>query len=291
MSAFDRLVEAFRERLDSIIAQAPDYFFALVVLAIFVVAGRLIGRGVDGLLSRGRLSSTHRAFFRGLVVWIVALVGFAFALSIVGLGGIAAGLVTSGGITAIVIGFAFRGIGENLLAGFFLAFSRPFEVGDYIESEGLAGTVRGIELRSTHIRTPDGRDIYIPSAQIFGSPVINYTKDGYRRPKFTLGVDYRDDLPGARRLLESTLGGVDGVLENPAPQVAAADTLDNHVAIEVAFWIDTRDTQLVGVKGRAIEACVAALGGAGYTFSSEVTTGVQLMSAPDDAGPQARPEA
>jgi small-conductance mechanosensitive channel len=64
--------------------------------------------------------------------WGVGLLGFALALNLVGLRAVASGLQAGGGITAVVLGFAFREIGENLLAGFLLAFSRPFKVNDII---------------------------------------------------------------------------------------------------------------------------------------------------------------
>lgn len=281
MTPFERMGEAFREQAIALADRAPQILTALLLLLAFVGLGRLLARLVDRGLARGRLSATHRTFFRGLVAWAIALVGLALGLSVLGLGGIAAGLITSGGITAIVLGFAFRGIGENLLAGLFLAFSRPFDVGDYISSEGLEGTVRGIALRSTHIRTRDGRDIYIPSAQIFNSPLVNFTKDNLRRLGFTIGVDYRSDLRRAREILAEEIVTIEGVLERPAPVVSVADTAANHVDIAVTFWVDTSASELPGVKGRAIEACVPALGNAGFVFSSEVTTGVVLEGRTD----------
>lgn len=276
MTPLERLLEAFRVRAESLIDRAPDVFMALVVLVVFVILGRLAGRLLDRVLVRGRLSATHRGFFRGLAAWLVGLLGVALALSVLGLSGLAAGLVTSGGITAIVLGFAFRGIGENLLAGFFLAFSRPFDVGDYIASEGLEGTVRGIALRSTHIRTTDGLDVYIPSAQIFNSPLINFTRDNRRRPSFRIGLDYRSDLPAARELLLDTVRKVSGVLEQPPVGVFVVGTQAQYVELEVAFWIDTAVTSLGPHRGEIIEACVAALAEAGFVLSSEITTGVVL---------------
>ena len=99
-----------------------------------------------------------------LSLWIAAFVGALLALKVMGFEGVAAGMLAGGGATAIVFGFAFRQIGENLLAGLFLVFSRPFRIGDLIQSGGLPeGTVEALDLRNTHIRTTDGRDIFIPN--------------------------------------------------------------------------------------------------------------------------------
>lgn len=162
----------------------------------------------------------------------MVLFGLIIALNLLGLRGAAASLLDGGGVTAVVLGFAFREIGENFLAGFVLAFSRPFEVGDLIQSEELLGEVRGIELRHTHIRTADGRDIFIPSSQIVNKPVVNYTRDGLRSPSFTVGIDYADDSERARQILLKIVQSTEGVLEIPA--LAA-----QYVELEVVFWIDT----------------------------------------------------
>ena len=78
------------------------------------------------MLSKANLKPTHRNFFQSLSVWILSIIGLFVALNILGLKSLAASLLAGGGITAVVLGFAFRDIGENFLAGFFLAFSRPF---------------------------------------------------------------------------------------------------------------------------------------------------------------------
>ena len=177
-------------------------------------------------------------------------------------------------MTAIVLGFAFREIGENLLAGLFLAFSRPFQLGDLIRSADLEGTVRNIDLRSTHVRTVDGRDIYIPNAQIFNRPLTNYTKDGLRRPAFTFGIDYRDDAEAARQAALAAVRGVEGVLAEPPVEVALSALGPNYVELEATFWISTfdQDTDIVRIRSRAMDATRRVLLAGGFTVSSEVTT-------------------
>ncbi len=270
----ERLIDSLAAEWQRMIELAPRALVALVVLLVFVLAGRLAGRGVGLLLQRGGLTPTHQLFFRRLVIWLAALVGLAVALNVLGLGGVAAGLLAGGGLTAVVLGFAFRQIGENLLAGLFLAFSRPFDVDDYIESQGLEGTVRKIELRHTHIRTADGRDIFIPNAQIFNSPLVNYTRDGLLRPSFRLGLDYRDDIPAACGLLAGEAARVAGVLPEPAPAANVCGLAASVVEIEVVYWVNTFAEGYEGprVKGQVMERCRAALLAAGFTVSSETAS-------------------
>ncbi|MDH3588568.1 MAG: mechanosensitive ion channel family protein [Gammaproteobacteria bacterium] len=231
-----------------------------------------MAKAFNSLLLRGELADAHLGFFNRLLVWAFILIGIAISLNIVGLSGAATGLLTGGGITAVILGFSFREIVENFLAGFFLAFSRPFRLGDRIRSGSLEGIVKAIELRSTHIRTFDGRDIFIPSSQIFKNPLINYTMDGLLRKTFNLGIDYTDDADDACELLYKTIQNSDLVLEKPAPFVGITEFTPNYVELTVYAWIDTLHP-VPGVfsqRSALMSLCRRALMANGYTLNHNV---------------------
>ncbi len=282
----DRLIDSFIAQWHGIIELAPRAVLALIVLVLFVVIGRLAARGLGLVLKRGGLTPTHQLFFRRLLLWLAVMLGLALALNLLGLGGVAAGLLAGGGLTAVVLGFAFRQIGENLLAGLFLAFSRPFNVDDYIESGGFEGTVRKIELRHTHIRTPDGRDIFIPNSQIFNSSLVNFTRDGLLRPSFTVGLDYRDDAGAACELLARVTAGVEYVLAEPPPQANVSGLTEAVVEIQVLYWVNTfaDGYNSLRVKGEVMDRCRAALLAGGFTVASEVSSRLDVQIVRDEAG-------
>jgi small-conductance mechanosensitive channel len=271
------LMESLRQDWHGLLQILPRLGISLVIIVLFLWFGKLAGRGLARVLRRGDLTGTHVSFFRIVVQWTLTIVGVIVALNLMGLRGLAAGLLAGGGITAVVLGFAFRGIGENFLAGFFLAFSRPFNVGDLIQSRELMGVVKGIELRYTHVRTADGRDIFIPSAQIFSDPLVNFTRDGLRRPSFTVGIDYANDSQLARQLLLDTVRGVDGVLKDPQPIATISSFTQDYVELEVCFWIDTfrRDINLVQIRTEAMERCRRVLLDHAFTVSSNVSTNLE----------------
>lgn len=274
----DVLLESLINEWHSLLRLAPRILLAVGAFWISVVVGRALSRGLGRLLQRGTLPVTHKGFFQGVVVWVLGLVGLVVALNLLGLRSLAASLVAGGGIAAVVLGFAFRELGENMLAGIFLAFSRPFEIGDLVQSESFQGVVRGIELRYTHIRTADGRDIFIPSSQIVNRPLVNFTRDNLRRPSFSIGIDYADDAERACELLLPIVSGVPGVLAKPAPGVVVNGLAPQYVELEVFFWVDTSatETSLVKTRSAVIEACRRCLEREGFTFSSNVTTNVDL---------------
>ncbi len=275
----DVFLESFKAEWNSFIQISPKLIIAIIVLALSILIGKIFSKGFSHLLSRANFKPTHRNFFKNLIVWLFGIIGLFIALNIMGLNGIAASLLAGGGITAVALGFAFRGIGENLLAGFFLAFSRPFDVGDLIQSGEFQGIVKGIELRSTHIRSADGRDIYIPSSQIFGEVLINYTRDGLRRLSFKVGIDYGDDSLKARELLYQTTSEIDFVLSDPIPSANIATMTDQYVQLEVAFWVDTfqQGINMVYVQNEVMEKCRLVLLQNGFTFSSNVVSNIALV--------------
>ena len=191
-------------------------------------------------------------------------------------------MLATGGVVAIVLGFAFREIGENLLAGIFLNFSRPFEVGDLIKSGGLTGTVRAIDVRSVHIRTADACDVFVPSAKIFREELYNYTRDGMRRPNFCIGVAYHDEPEAVVTLLQDTIRQVEDVLPEPRAFVSIKEFADSWIVYELFFWVDINVSRrdLVGITNDVMTRCWRVLRDADMTFSTDVTSALEIKTAP-----------
>lgn len=267
---------AVEEKVEALLGLLPEIVAAVLVLALFIAIGAAIAAGLGRALRATGRADRYVRLSRRLVRWLVGGLGLVLALQILGLTAMAASLIATGGIAAIVFGFAFREIGENLLAGIFLAVSRSFEVGDLIESSDLRGVVRDIDLRQVHIRTADGRDIFIPSAQIFKNPLVNFTRDHLRRAEFTVGIDYRDDPEAARKLLAATVASHEGVLDRPSPAIQLESFSPTTVDLGVYFWVRTDRSDLVDTRSAVMAACRRALADEGFTFASEIRTGVDL---------------
>ena len=99
-------------------------------------------------------------------------------------------------------------LGENLLAGIMLAFNRPFNIGNVVEIDGFVGKVKALELRSTHLRIFNGKDIYIPNSSLIKNPRINYTQDGLSIHDYTVGLDYGEFNKDVMQEIDSTLLGI-----------------------------------------------------------------------------------
>jgi len=272
--------DSFSQFFDRALNSAPTIISGIIVLIIFIGFGLLASRGLKRLLGARATSTKKLRLVMRLTRWGFYLIGAVIALHIMGLTKAASGVLAAGGVLTVVLGFAFREIGENLLAGLFMSFSRSFDVGDLIESNGIQGIVKQINIRDVHVRTGDGIDIFIPSAIIFKNPLNNYTRDGLRRSSFNIGIDYGNEPHKALEYLMEAVKSTEGVLEDPAPAVILSNFSDNYIQIEVQFWINTflKNSDLQQIKTKVMDASHATLRKNGFTFSSEVSTAIEMLN-------------
>lgn len=277
---------------DSLIAVLPKFVLAILAFSILffianrsrnIVNDRLTKRMDDPLLAR---------FIARMVKVAIVLLSIMLVLKIIGLGDIAAGILTGASVSAVVVGFAFKDIAENFLAGIILAFNRPFRVGDTVELDGAKGKVIALDMRTTQIKSFDGKDIYIPNANVIKNLVINYTIDGFMRQEYTIGLDYGSDVDKAIDILKNTIIKVDGVLKDEkVPSVHINDLNTSTLDITVQYWLDTFDTKFPGtvIRTNAINRSLIALEAAGFYMpgdvvelknynDKELTTGAKIKS-------------
>lgn len=275
----NEIIQSFEGFFSSIKQAAPEISVGLIILLIFIVLGLAAGRTLKKVLERTSTSPKRIVLIRRFARWFFYSVGIIITLNIMGLTKAASGILAAGGVLTVVLGFAFREIGENLLAGLFMSFSRSFDVGDLIESNGIQGVVKAIHIRDVHVRAGDGIDIFIPSAMIFKNPLNNFTRDGLRRGKFTIGIDFRNDSRKARSLILDTIKKIEGVLEEPTANVQVSNFADNYIQLEIFFWINTFSSfsNLGDIKTQVMESAKEVLIENGFTVSSEVSTAIEIL--------------
>jgi small-conductance mechanosensitive channel len=184
----------------------------------------------------------------GLILFTI----FVFLYSI-GQSGLASGILGAATFTSIVIGFAFKDIIENFLAGVIMAFNRPFRIGDYVMMGSVEGSIVEMSLRDTHLKTADGKDVYVPNGQIIKNPLYNYTIDGFLRGNFTVGVSYDADIESVRKIILEIVKSIPGVLnEEKLPRTHVKSLGTNAVDIEIHYWINTLDKRYSGLEIKSL---------------------------------------
>lgn len=229
--------EKVQGMVNGFIALIPNLILALLVFAIFFfVAGEI--RQLVRRLTRDRHQARNLGLILGrLAQWTTILVGLFISLSIVIPTLRAGDLVQLLGISGVAIGFAFRDILQNFLAGILILLTEPFQLGDQIVFKDFEGTVESIETRATTIRTYDGRRIVIPNSELFTNSVTVNTAFESRRLEYDVGVGYGDNIEVAKQLILEAIHETEGVLQEPAPDVLVVALVESTINIRARWWV------------------------------------------------------
>jgi len=229
----------------------PLICLAILVLVFFWWLANFFYRR-DVWFEKLRLSSLGRELLRRMIKLSLIVCGFLLGLEILDATAIVGAILGAAGLAGLAIGFAFKNIVENYLAGVLLSTRNPFEIGDVIEVEGDTGKVALLTSRDTVLVTLDGNHLRIPNSVIMNSKLLNYSRNPRRRFDFAVGVSCACDLNEARDIALETLKRNPGVLRDPKP-VAVIDSLgDSSVILKFFAWLDQTQHDFSKVRSESI---------------------------------------
>ena len=258
------LVRPFELLLSNFIQSLPSLIAAVVVIILTIWIAALVSRAVRGGLHSRDASKEAALLLTKASRWTVLIIGFVIALQQVGFNLTA--FLTGLGIAGFTIGFALQDISKNFIAGIILLFQQPFSVGDAIQITSIGGVVKVIDLRATEMHTWDGQVVLIPNATFLTNPITNYSRAYRRRVNIPIGVDYSSDLETVRRVALEAVQGIEGRLEDPAPQILFQGYGDSSINLTVYYWIDTAKTDPFTAQDTGLLSIYAAFNKAGINI-------------------------
>src|SRR5690606_3368490 len=252
----------------------PRIALAILVIILGVLLAQLLTNFYKRQFQKKSEDPLMSRFLAQAVKIVLIIIAIMLALRIAGLDGIATGLLTAVGGGAIILGFAFQDIGKNFLAGVILAFNRPFNINDTIKVDDIFGKVMALSFRYSHIKTFDGRDIYIPNSDVLTKPVENYTADGLYRVDFTVGIGYEDDIEAAKKVIQGILDRNAEIIRDEFHEnfVIEDELAASTVNLKVFFWVDTVDYRRASrvLRGLIIKEVKEALAANDFNLPSDV---------------------
>lgn len=258
-----KIVEIFTDFGVSALEALPSLLIALLVFVGFMIAAG-IARKLAKRLSEGATDDKSLQNLFGTAARVAVLVIGAFVAASILFPGLGAGdLVGVLGLSSVAIGFAFKDIFQNFLAGILILAQRPFHIDDQIVVSGYEGTVDDISIRSTFLRTYSGERVIIPNADVYNSPVTVRTAFDKRRTVFGTGIGYDEDIEAGREAILSALEGCDLVADSPSPQVYVSEHGDSSVNFDARYWTDSRVADVTAAKNEVATAVKYALDEAG----------------------------
>lgn len=227
--------------VEALVRNLPEIAAAAVLIVVFAFVARLARKLVSRLMGRVTDHGPLRGLASTAAYLAVLGTGLFMALGILELDKTVTSLLAGVGILGLALGFAFQDIAENFIAGILISIRRPFTDGDLVETNDVFGRVESLDLRSTHIRTPQGQLVRIPNGDVFGSPLTNYSDAPGRRVDLACGVSYGDDLEKARRVALEAMDDVDGRDPGRDPELFYESFGGSSIDFVVRFWLKSTE--------------------------------------------------
>lgn len=213
---------------------------AIITLLVgWWLAGRMGAITSRSLARVPNMDATLRPFLSSLVKYAVLAITVIAVLNQFGVQ--TTSIIALLGAAGLAIGLALQGTLQNVAAGVMLLLFRPFKVGDFVDAEGISGTIVTINLFTTEMKTPDGVHRIVPNSMLWGRSLLNYSHNPTRRIDLVLGIGYGDDIDKAQTAIMELISNDERVLADPAAQTMVSSLGDSSVNITFRFWVNSAD--------------------------------------------------
>lgn len=234
----DQLVRQSQTWIPLIMEYGSRVLLALLTLAVgwWIInkvsarLGKLVGLRNADLALQGFIST-----LANIVLKVLLLVSVASMIGIE-----TTSFVAAIGAAGLAIGLALQGSLANFAGGVLILMFRPFRIGDWIEAQGVSGTVDSIQIFHTVLRTGDNKTVIMPNGSLSNGIITNTNRQPMRKVVFDVGVDYEADLQKARNVLLE-LAKDPRVLQDPAPQAVVSTLGDSSITVSLRLWTKTSD--------------------------------------------------
>lgn len=231
------------EFIEQIIILGTEAGKSILLAAIVAVIGyyivRFINNMVARILERRNVEPTVQSFLKSFVNITLLILLILTIVSTLGVNTTSlAALLASAGLA---VGMALSGNLQNLAGGIILLLFKPYKVGDYIEAQGVSGTVKAIQIFHTILTTPDNKELFIPNGALSSGNITNYSKNDLRRVDMVVSVEYGTDTEKVKQVTQELLRSDSRILKDPAPFVVVNELGDNGVFFSIRVWVNGSD--------------------------------------------------
>ncbi|MAQ19856.1 MAG: hypothetical protein CMN30_34265 [Sandaracinus sp.] len=256
-------------RSKALVGRLPAFAIALLIVILFAFVSKKIASSGLGSRIFGETPLVRQVVAR-LLATVLLVLGILLALDVVGATSAVGAVLGTAGIVGLAVGFAFKDIVENYLAGILLAFHRPFAAGDFVDIAGTKGKVVRLASRETILMTLEGNHVQIPNSEVFKATMTNYTRNPKRRFDFEVGIGTSEELASAQKLGVAAMERMNGIMNDPAPFAFVEGFADSSMTVHYYGWVDQKEFDWGKVKSEAIRQVKRALDEAGIDLPNPI---------------------
>jgi small conductance mechanosensitive channel len=233
-------VELYTEKaVELLMTWGPKLVLAILLLVVGIILINSFSRFLRKFMKKREVDPSLIPFLVGLVSILLKVMLIISVVDIVGVK--TTSFVAVLGAAGLAVGLALQGSLSNFAGGVLIMIFKPYQVGDYIEAQGEAGTVKGIQIFNTVLNTPDNRKIIIPNGSISSGTITNFSTEETRRMDLVFGISYDDDLEKAKNVLKEMVGADGRILPDPAPFIGVTSLGESSVDLLVRIWCKKED--------------------------------------------------
>ncbi|GAA0873264.1 mechanosensitive ion channel [Gangjinia marincola] len=212
----------------------PKVLAALVILIIGWYLIKKVLRVIDRVMEKREYDLSLRKFLHNLASWALKIFLIVTVVSTLGIEttSLAAVIAAAG----LAIGLALQGSLSNFAGGVLIMVFKPYKIGDFIEAQGVKGTVKEIEIFTTKLNTFENRLAIVPNGQLANGNIINYSAEENLRLELVVGVGYGEKIDEVRATLQDIIQADERILADPAPQILVKELASSSVNFGVRMW-------------------------------------------------------
>lgn len=212
---------------------------AILIFFIGIRISKSFLKRIDSGKIGAKINKTLRTFLRHLVAILLYTVVVICTFLVLGVDlSVFSAAIASIGVT---VGLALQGGLSNIAGGIMIVSFKPFQVGDYVESSGVDGTVTDIGIFYTTLTTPDNKKVVVPNGIISNAVVTNYSAHDTRRIDFDFTVSYTADLEMVKRVLGACAKSDSRIFTDPKPQIMIVSHAESAIVVRLRVWVKNSD--------------------------------------------------
>lgn len=256
---YSAALDQVQEKLVHLLANAPLLLLALLIVLTSIWLGGVLSRRMRVLRRISQSNPYMEGLLRNTVQVLVGLAGVLVALDLLGATSLVGAVLGSAGVVGLVLGFAFKDIAENYVAGVLLSIRQPFAPGDSVCIDVYEGKVIALNSRATVLMTAEGHHLQLPNALVFKSVLLNYSRNTQRRFDFDVMVEHGASLHTALDAGIAAIAAIEAVLKDPAPGGIVLNLDNDGAALRFTGWINQTRNDLTRTRSEALRRVRRAL--------------------------------
>ena len=211
----------------------------VMMVLLGILAIRLLMKMVDRVLERSKSVAAIKPYIHTAVnifLWVLLALMLAGTLDVD-----VTSIIAMLSVAGLAVSMALQKTLSNLAGGLVLLVTKPFVVGDYVEADGISGTIAAVDMSYTTFVTPDNKEIFVPNSQLSATKITNYNRLGRRRMDVTLTASYDAPTAQVRSAIEEALAAIPGILDDPAPMVYLSEYQSSSIEYLTRLWTAADD--------------------------------------------------